>query len=259
MLWYGKLPILLLTELASGEWDSPNSRIAEWLLDHLSREDDVTMEQIAAECFVSNSAVSRFCRNIGLEDFKELRRLWQENRQSFTVYGRGLSAGAQAGEFLKQVQAAERLAVESLNCAALDELARKICTAKRVVLLGLLRSANVAMNLQSDLCSLGIRTASRITYREQVKYLQDPPPEDLIVIVSFTGTYFEYGLPREFLHKSKQVWLITGGQPSTVHYPNVRTVSFSSQLDFASHPYQLQAVAGVLAQRCAQILQIAET
>lgn len=254
MLWYGKLPILLLTELASGEWDSPNSRIAEWLLEHLNREDDVTMEQIASECFVSNSAVSRFCRSIGLEDFKELRRLWQENRQSFTLYGEGLPAKEQAGEFLRRIQEEERLAVESLDYSALDELAKKICTAKRVVLLGLLRSANVAMNLQSNLCALGIRTASRLTYREQANYLKAPPEDDLILILSFSGTYFEYGLPREFLRNSKQVWLLTGCKAAAEHYPNVHTLSFHSQLNFAGHPYQLQAVAGVLAQRCGEIV-----
>ena len=66
MSYYGKLPIVLLSETASGKEDSYNCRIAAWLLGHLG--ENITAEQIAKECFVSKSAVSRFCREVGFED-----------------------------------------------------------------------------------------------------------------------------------------------------------------------------------------------
>ena len=73
MAYYEKLPIVLLSELASGREDSYNCRIASWLLGHLGEQ--VSAKEIAQACFVSISAVSRFCKDIGLEDFYALREL----------------------------------------------------------------------------------------------------------------------------------------------------------------------------------------
>ena len=50
MAYYEKLPIVLLSELASGREDSYNCRIAAWLLRHLGEQ--VSAEEIARACFV---------------------------------------------------------------------------------------------------------------------------------------------------------------------------------------------------------------
>lgn len=251
MIHYGKLPILLMAELASGKWDTNNNIIAAWLLENLQKLEDISVEQVAGACYVSNAAVSRFCRDIGLEDFIELRELWRENRQTFTRYGAGLPAEEQAKEFLHRVQDAQKMAIETLDYPALERLAGDIRQAGRVVLLGLLRSANVAMNLQSDLCSLGLNTAVRLTYREQAEYLAQPQTGDVILILSFTGAYFDYGLPRQILHEHRKLWLIAGEPELKERYPKTNVLSFCSKQDFASHPHQLQIVASVISQRVA--------
>ena len=67
MAYYTKLPIVLLSELAAGKEDSNNCRIARYLLERLDCLEDVSIEGLAAECFVSKATVSRFCRDIGLD------------------------------------------------------------------------------------------------------------------------------------------------------------------------------------------------
>ena len=90
MGYYGKLPIVLLSELAAGREDSNNCRIARYLLGRLDCLEGVSVEKLAAECFVPKATVSRFCRDIGLEDFSELRDLLRQTEKTFTLYGEGL-------------------------------------------------------------------------------------------------------------------------------------------------------------------------
>lgn len=251
MLRYGKLPILLMAELASGEWDSNNAVIASWLLENLQKTEDISVEQLAKACYVSKAAISRFCREIGLEDFSELRELWREEQQAFPQCGAGLSAKEQGSVFLQSVQDAQRLAVDTLDYPALERLICDMQGAERVVLLGLFRSANVAMNLQGDLWSLGVNTVARLTYREQAEYLQHPQPGDVVLIFSFTGAYFDFGLPRKILHEHPKLWFIAGEPQLKEKYPGANVLSFDSKRDAASHPYQLQIVAGLIAQRYA--------
>ena len=47
MRYYGKLPIVLLSELATEKSDSSNCRIAAYLLANLDRADQIGIEQLA--------------------------------------------------------------------------------------------------------------------------------------------------------------------------------------------------------------------
>ena len=44
--------------------------------------EDVSIEGLAGECFVSKATISRFCRDIGLEDFSELRGLLHQTEKT---------------------------------------------------------------------------------------------------------------------------------------------------------------------------------
>lgn len=255
MIPYGKLPIILLSELASGKWDSNNCRIAVWLLEHLHQQTDISIESLARECFVSNSTISRFCREIGLEDFKDLRELWLSGKQGFTTYGKTLSPKEQGQLFLHRVQDNLQMAANTLDYAALEHLVAAMHQARRIVLLGLMRSGTAALNLQSDLISLGANAITRLTYREQMEYLQHPANGDILLIFTFTGAYFDFDLPKQvLLQRQVPLWLIAGEPELKETYPMIQVLSFCSRQDFSSHPYQLQFVASLISQRYAATL-----
>ena len=86
------LIIILLATLNSEPRDSNNYRIAKYIIDHLQTLEDCTLSDLAKHCFVANSSISRFCREIGFKDFNELkiqliRFQMESNRQpiSFTI------------------------------------------------------------------------------------------------------------------------------------------------------------------------------
>lgn len=79
-------------------------------------------------------------------------------------------------------------------------------------------------------------------------------PEAVVVIFSYTGIYFDYGLPRTRPGKGPKVWLVTGSPDIRERFaqeglPADRLLTFRSKQDFASHPYQLQIAASLIAQR----------
>ena len=67
------LMIILLSTLNGEPKDSNNYRIAKYIIEHIHEMENCTLSELAAKCYVSNSSISRFCRDIGLGDFNELR------------------------------------------------------------------------------------------------------------------------------------------------------------------------------------------
>ncbi|MEY8575415.1 MurR/RpiR family transcriptional regulator [Oscillospiraceae bacterium 21-37] len=254
MAYYAKLPIVLLSELAAGKEDSNNCRIARCLLERLDCLGDISIEKLAAECFVSKATVSRFCREIGLEDFGELRDLMRQAEKTFTLYGHGLPPKEQGLDFCGRVQESLELVAESLDYEALGRLAEEIKGAKRVAAFGLLKAESAAISLQSDLTMLGKNAVTKVAFREQIDFLSAAGPEDLVVIFSYTGICFDYGLPRHILREGPKVWLVTGCPDIRERFaqkglPAHRLLTFRSEQDFVSHPYQLQMAASLIAQR----------
>ena len=253
MAYYGKLPIVLLSEIASAKEDSYRCRIAAYLLSRMG--DDVTAEEIAKDCYVSKSAVSRFCREIGLEDFIELKELLRNVDKTFEVVSQEKDPAERAGNFVEMASSAMQIAAETLDHEALERLIQDIFQAKRIACFGLLKAETAAINLQSDLTMLGKNALTKVSFKDQMDFISESQVGDLIIIFSYRGIFFEYDLPPEIRNGKARVWIVTGN-PETAdrlkQKPMVYDVlSFSSALDFVSHPYQLLAVSSIIAQETA--------
>ena len=94
----GKLPIVFLSTLASEKKDSTNSQIATYLLNHLDDIKDIGIQEMAKECSVAMSSISRFCKEIGLNDFNELRELLISTKMNFEQY----SSSSKAKNYAKK-------------------------------------------------------------------------------------------------------------------------------------------------------------
>ncbi len=96
---------------------------------------------------------------------------------------------------------------------------------------------------------LGKNAITKVSFREQAEFLAAAQPSDLVIIFSYTGIYFDYGLPRGILRGKPKVWLVTGRPDARERFPIDRLLLFQSKQDFVSHPYQLQMAASLIAQR----------
>ena len=135
-MFYGKLPILLLAELVEHPSDATNARIASYILTHMEDLRDLSIKDLAADCYVSTASVSRFCRDIGLTDFADLRRLINNTDFKFEIASNALSPAAQKKEYVDAVIEAMSLARDSLNMHQIELLARDIAQYEKVSVFG---------------------------------------------------------------------------------------------------------------------------
>lgn len=250
---YGKLPIVFLSTLASEKKDSTNSQIATYLLNHLDDIKDIGIQEMAKECSVAMSSISRFCKEIGLNDFNELRELLITTNMSFERYSTSSQSKDRLKEYSSKVKESIEMVEESIDMQQIDLLCKEIKKHDHIAIFGLLKAGSVAFNLQSDLLMLGKQAYSNISYKQQLQYISSTNEDDLLIIFSYTGCYFDYPDIRTLKNKLKkpQIWLISSKQES---YPDFidHVITFDSKQDQNSHPYQLQFIASLIAQEYAR-------
>ena len=236
---YGKLPIVFLSTLASEKKDSTNSQIATYLLNHLDDIKDIGIQEMANECSVAMSSISRFCKEIGLNDFNELRELLISTKMNFEQYSSSSKAKNRLEEYSLKVKESITMVEKSIDMQQIDALCKEIQKYQQVGIFGLLM--------------LGKQTYSHISYKQQLQYISSTNEDDLLIIFSYTGCYFDYPDISTLKNKLKkpQIWLISSKQES---YPDFidHVIIFDSKRDQNSHPYQLQFIASLIAQEYAR-------
>ena len=247
---YGKLPVVFLSTIASEKKDNTNSQIAAYLLDHLEESRSMGIRDLAEVCSVSVSSLSRFCREIGLRDFAELKELLLTSDLHFQTSGDRQSPGDMAREYGELVTASIRQAQETVDMRAISRLCGELKKYRRTAVFGLLKAGAVALNLQGDLLMLGKQVYTNISYSQQMQYLLSASEEDLILIFSYTGSYFDY---QELTYSERKrlsaprIWMVCGSDRTLPPFVD-QAIRFRSRQDQISHPYQLQFVAGLIAQ-----------
>ena len=236
-LW--KVTDCFFSTLASEKKDSTNSQIATYLLNHLDDIKNIGIQEMAKECSVAMSSISRFCKEIGLNDFNELRELLISTKMNFEQYSSSSKAKNRLEEYSLKVKESITMVEKSINMQQIDALCKEIQKYQQVGIFGLLM--------------LGKQTYSHISYKQQLQYISSTNEDDLLIIFSYTGCYFDYPDIRTLKNKLKkpQIWLISSKKES---YPDFidHVITFDSKQDQNSHPYQLQFIARLIAQEYAR-------
>lgn len=245
---YDKLPIVFLSTMASEKKGSTNQQIASYILAHLDEVRTANIKELAAMCHVAVSSISRFCKEIGLRDFAELKELLVLTNFHFEKYNKAT--------YRHQIDESLDLVDQSLNEQQLLQLVKDIAHYQKVSIFGLLKASSVAYHLQTDLLMLGKPSYSHVSYFSQIETIQNATKEDLIIIFSYTGSYFDsasFDLLKNDLRAPK-IWMISGAKKELPYYVD-EVMHFDSNLNQASHPYQLQYIEGLIAQTYASYIQ----
>lgn len=249
---YGKLPIVLLSTLASQADGTKECNIAHYILSHPAEAADLSIVELAERCHVSVSSLSRFCREIGLNDYAELRELMQGTDSRFSRVSDAPEAKMRAGELFAAMRGSLDRIEASVDMDQIAALCRKIDAYERVAIFGLLKAGMAAQSLQADLLLQGKMTACKLLFAQQLEYLERADERDLILIFSYSGIYFDYlnhCIPQGL--RRAHVVFITGAERMP-ELPCVnQMIAFDSALDQVSHPFQMQAIAALIAQEYA--------
>ena len=236
------------------EGNTTNGYLASYILEHPGEVREMTLTQLDESCAVGTGTVSRFCRDIGLRDFAELRELLTAPGLDFERESNKDQPAARLDDYTRAVEARIAEVFASLDMRAVDRLCERIHDAARVSIYGLLKAGGVAFNLQSDLLMLGKRATTSTSYVEQMKQLAHTTRDDLVVVFSYTGSYFDYSdlgpLHRQLM--VPEIWMVGGGDSERLSFVNGE-IRFLSTGDLAGYPHQLQVVESVIAQEYAAL------
>lgn len=254
---YGKLPVVFLSTIASEKKGSTNSVIASYILDHLEEMKGMGIKDIAEECSVAVSSISRFCKDIGLRDFVELKELLLTTDFYFEEQSQSLSLKQRINDYHHKIDESLEWVEKSIDGHQLMKLCKDIKIYPRVAIFGLLKAESVAINLQGDLLMLGKQVYTHVSYQEQMNYILNCHQDDLIIIFSYTGSYFDYSSLRSLQKKLElpRIWMISSEKKDYPTFIN-EVILFDSLQDQASHPYQLQFIASLIAQEYAKLKSI---
>ena len=249
------LVIMLLSTMNGETLHSNNYRIAKYMLQHIHELENVTISELAKKCYVSNSSISRFCRDIGLNDYNDLRlqvakyhvvQRQVKEKFEYETYNPKNVVGGFIDGVINNLYALK----SSLHEQAIQRLIEDIYKYENVAAFGYLQSQNVAYDLQFDLQTSGKTISSFIKYAEQIDYMKEADENHLIIIFSQSGSYFkrlERKNPFQHkLHKRKpKIYLITANQGIDLPYVD-SYIRYASATDYTSTPYPLQIIAGLI-------------
>jgi len=252
-----KLHVLFLSVLSSMKEDETNCQIATYILEHLDEVKSMSIVELAKSCYVSNSSISRFCRDMGMHDFNELKELLQSSERTYHIVGNSNNRINNSYEYIERVKKGIDLVKESIDFEVLDRIVSDLIQYKKVAAFGLLNAETVAMSLQSDMMRLGKMINTKVSYQQQTAYLKKTGTEDLILIFSAKGMFLNSDFHHRLLkkkHKPKII-LITSNYDikkddyidEVLYYPMVQQE--------ASNPYQLQLIEGLIVQNYAMRIQ----
>lgn len=251
---YDKLTVALLGALSSERQDSTNAHIARYLLAHQDELGELSVKGLARACCVGVGSVSRFCREVGFTSFEELRQGVCTSSRSYEPVKQG-DDGA-SGNLAAWVGKAVAQAGESVDRQAIGRLVDDLMRYDRVSAYGMLKAQAAAVDLQVDLLMQGKLIDTCVSHAEQLHRIAEASSGELIVVFSYTGSYFDARDMDEAMRRidRPKIWVVCGKRHTMPSFVADR-VLFSSSGSQLGHPYQLELVAGLIAQEYALRLE----
>lgn len=246
---YGKLPIVFLGLLASEKAGTTNSVIANYILDNLDSIKTMGIQELSQNCNVSISSISSFCREIGLDNFSELKFMLEESNLHKGPQSKEGDFSDRLEYYSKETISGIEKVKSSISEESIIELVKDIYQYEKVAAFGLMKASTSALILQSDLLMYGKKLYSNISFKEQIDYINHADEDHLIILFSFTKSYFDYISYETFEYKKKwpKIWIIGSGDDKLPNYV-YKSISFDSLRTHFEHPNQLSFVATLLAQ-----------
>lgn len=254
------LIIILLALINSEITDSNNYKIAKYILENINELENCSITELAKKCYVSNSSISRFCRDIGLKDYNELKNQVAKYQISHEIAihkfnYQGIHDQTPVHSYIDEVIDNLQLLRNSINVNDIQDLVKDIYDYKHIAAFGYLQSETVALNLQFDLQTNRKIIYTCMQYANQIEHIKNADENHLIIIFSDSGTYFKRAFARTHVFKNvnhkPKIYLITSNQDIRLPYVD-KYIRYKSGNDYASHPFPLIALSSII---CSQYSQ----
>lgn len=212
------------------EMSKSQQDVHQYILNNIMNMDDITVEQIAKECFCSNTTVNRYCKRMGADGFSELKYAIVSNRDNVMPTNHKLLRNLN--------DRASNLNLENTNKAL-----EMISKAEHIHIFGTGASYINAKYLQRLLTRLGLSAIAT----NEVSYIKMIRNIDLAIIVSNTGETFSSVQVTNDLIKRTNVLAITKAN-SRIEKLSTLAITHNDELD------EINSISNELALSCYLII-----
>lgn len=210
-----RLLIRLWGVLEDEDPKSINYQIAQTLVNNIASIKHSSSSALAELCNVSKPSISRFCKNLGYDDFydfrAELNHYIPDRGGKYINFGEDETAWGM-DTYLNQLRSNIVQLQNPGMQAKIELLSDDIHRFERVCLMGNMQSGKTASNLHYNLHVVKKHMLAVTGLNEQVSILQKHKIGTLIIIFSVSGEYFHALFPGgkapEHAAGSK-VWMVT--------------------------------------------------
>lgn len=229
---------LLYSMIENEKMGSVNYSIASYIVENIASLKYCSSTELAKQCNVSKASISRFCRNLGLEDYFDLKvliHIYEIDMVMQEKYSFQQTSQDGIDAFLDEIQNNIKVMKETIDRSLLAEMVGYIHTCEHVYLMGTQQSAAIASSLTANLLSYSKLTICVNDYKEQKEILTKLKENDVVIVFSATGSFFERLFRNmQTLHNVKgKIYLITNVQIDYDFLTHV--VRLGSKYDFASN------------------------
>lgn len=184
-------PIAML-EMRFPSFHRVERTIAQYIIDHANDVSTMSVQELAARLDVAESSIIRFSKSLGYTGYSDFKRSLLVSAASpeqpiFTELKETDSMEAVSRKiFQSNIQTLQRT-VDQLDFQKVEEAARRIGMAKKIMLIGVGASASIAEDFYVRLMRIGMNAEMYSdSHLMQIK-ANLLSPEDVVVAVSHTG------------------------------------------------------------------------
>lgn len=173
------------------EMGKAEKQIADWIMNNPGKIISLSIVELAEQCKCGEATIVRFSKRLGLNGYQELKiSLASEVGTSYV--STNISETDTAYEIYEKVCNDIYMSLEktkkSLNPDAIEKAAKKLCSAKKIVIFGLGNSASVATDASHKFLRAGLNAVAYSDNHMQVIAASHLCKDDVVIGISHSGS-----------------------------------------------------------------------
>lgn len=257
----------LLNILNTKSSESTSYVLAEKLLKNIDDLAYLSIDQVAKECAVSKSTLSKFVSEFGFENYKDFRASAEKEKEE-TVYTNYEHVSSlenylithEYDQLIDEIIHDLMVLKKTIPKQSIKKLALEIYKAKNVIVLGSVYSQTASLELQYKIASMRKYICTPINDLEQEKVIRDGDEKTLFIIFSNSGQYLysngmkEFPEPKEYFVDSKStICLITSNEKAAKDPLVDLSIVYSITSRLETHPFLYRVIINWLCKEYREI------
>ncbi len=188
----------LIIFLDTAQENDINYNIALFMANNFYRIANMKINEVAKECFVSPSSISRFCRTLGYDNFAHLKQECASFHSNDKKFNNLIHISASlmhddpkvaTEHYVSKVTKNLETLTDSLDWNEIDAVLRAIHDSDHVAFFGTQFSQTAALHFQTDLLMLEKFTMAYMDLSRQLDCAKDLNEDSVAIIFTVNGNY----------------------------------------------------------------------